>query len=166
MEAGYFRTLVNEAFALGKVDAGASVRIYVSQLLAEPTLPKEEAFAIQVHRAHRPKEYADIGDQALILSSMFPENVYAKKERFAHPGLSYVQDIGSISYELASNHGDVYAELSFFFKEISDALQAVTLGEPQQHILQLYERYKITGSKAVKTTLRKHGMVLGNDETM
>jgi hypothetical protein len=160
----YIKTLVDDAFSVGGLHATEEVRAYVTFLLSDLRVPKEKPFAIQFLEATKTpsrQEYARIGDGALVMTGFFPEKIHVAKVRHAHPGISYVQELGSMSYlraaDMSSN--EVYDSLGRYFKDISECLQAIPLGNPEHQLLKLYERFKITHSKALETLLRNHGLL-------
>jgi hypothetical protein len=182
----FFRETVARALAVRNLEPPESTQSYLAALLAglgqdktliAESLVERELDAQSATRTTRLEKLRALGDHALSYSGLFS----AHRER---RGLSqaYVEGVGRRAYKgafaLAQQHiherkarAQVYLELSTHFgmyrEVLDDVREATSLGTPDD-VLSLYERFKRTGSPALRKRLAAHGVfaleTAANDE--
>jgi len=100
----------------------------------------------------------DVGDQCLLVSGLFPQRAQRRRVK-----ISYYIELGRGAYrELGesarANIGQIYAQISRYFVELMDVLQAMrTLDQAQVGLqpLEAYELWQETGSRRAARALQE-----------
>jgi hypothetical protein len=173
----YFRELVDDVAGQQRLGLDPMTSYYVVQLLA--TFARTDATACEVFWTDQPmgallgeaiaaggseqrRRLRKVGDASLVLSGLFPTRL-----RRSLVDVDYYMRIGGIAYDSLS-HDDLdlfstaFAELASRFGDVVDLLGDVgdrcQLGSPAD-LLQLYERWKKTGSVQCARRLVARGVI-------
>lgn len=121
--------------------------------LAKSVIATEFLQALQEPTIARRFALAEVGDQCLLLSGLFP-GVAEKR----HVSVRYFVDLGRSAYaHISITTSDLYALLAQQFVMLMDILQSLN----QQHILlplEAYELWQELGSKRALKLLREYGL--------
>lgn len=171
--AEFFHDRVSEAMRNQGVDTTTPTECYLVNLLAEftKTPPDDEPLALKLAHAvsspdERVRQLKDVGDTSLYVSGFFSDSLQRKLV-----DVDYYIQIGGTAYSMLARFfrdnphslvfGRVYDELGTkfprfvdVFAEVAEETMSGNLG-----VVQLYERWRRTGSEWMERRLRAQGVL-------
>lgn len=129
------------------------IRFSTKPELAKSMVATEFLRAMQEKDMLRRYSLAEVGDQCLLFSGLFPGIAERRQVK-----VKYFVDIGRSAYANISAHAsDIYGSLAMQFVMLMDVLQSVN----QRHILMPFEAYELwheLGSKRALHALHDYGL--------
>lgn len=176
--SGWFLHRIERSFKKHELKGLEETQAYLALMLTKFSSPDHNidkplvyiyAEARETVGSGKLEKLSQLGDTALCLAGFF-------KERLDRQGIGqeYARRMGSLGYRQAADlarplQARVFTELSGSFDRlipVLDELREISMPRSPHEIVQLYDRWRRTGSKREADVLRMCGFIIDDDPTL